>query len=138
MEPESGVVLEALSEEECLALLREHRLGRLAVSTPSGPAIFPVNYAVGGDRIVFRTDPGTKLEAAALRVVVFEIDAMNPDDGTGWSVVVEGTGTDITGAIDEPSEALDALAIRPMAPGPKAHVVEIIPRSISGRRLVAH
>ena len=131
------VELEELAVEECLELLRAHRVGRLAVSTPDGPAIFPVNYAIGADRVVFRTDPGTKLDASVLHRVAFEIDAMEPDDGTGWSVVVEGVGREIGGAVDETSVALQALELHPFAPGEKTHLVEIQPRVISGRRLVA-
>ena len=119
-----------------LALLATQRVGRLAVTTPDGPAIFPVNYAVRGDRVVFRTDEGTKLDAAALRRVAFEIDVIDDADGTGWSVVVEGVGTEISTAVDRVSVALQALDVHPFAPGTKAHLVEIVPRAISGRRIV--
>jgi hypothetical protein len=39
------------------------------------PVILPVNYVVDGDAPVFRTDPGTKLDAAAEgAAVAFEGD----------------------------------------------------------------
>ena len=130
------VEVEELTVDECLALLRAHQVGRLAVVTPAGPAIFPVNYAIGGDRVVFRTDPGTKLDASGLRRVAFEIDSLDVDSGTGWSVVVEGDAVEIGDAIDTTSVALQALELHPFAPGEKAHLVEIQPSVISGRRLV--
>jgi nitroimidazol reductase NimA-like FMN-containing flavoprotein (pyridoxamine 5'-phosphate oxidase superfamily) len=46
-------------------LLAERHLGRLALTDPDGPVIFPVNYAVDEGAVVFRTDPGTKLDALA-------------------------------------------------------------------------
>jgi nitroimidazol reductase NimA-like FMN-containing flavoprotein (pyridoxamine 5'-phosphate oxidase superfamily) len=137
MAEESRLVVEEIPVSECLELLRSHRVGRLAVATPAGPAIFPVNYAVGGDRVVFRTDQGTKLDSSALRRVAFEIDAFDADAHTGWSVVVEGVGTEISDAIDTESVQLQALELHPFAPGPKEHLVEILPRVISGRRIVA-
>jgi nitroimidazol reductase NimA-like FMN-containing flavoprotein (pyridoxamine 5'-phosphate oxidase superfamily) len=129
------LVFEEIPEAECLALLGGETLGRLAVVVDDAPLIFPVNYALGEDRIVFRTDPGTKLEAAMLRRVAFEVDAMDPGAGTGWSVVVQGTGAVITGAIDERSVELRALPVLPIAPGDKQEYVEVIPRSITGRRI---
>jgi nitroimidazol reductase NimA-like FMN-containing flavoprotein (pyridoxamine 5'-phosphate oxidase superfamily) len=137
MADDPGLVVEELGVDECLELLRHHRVGRLAVATPDGPAIFPVNYALGGDRVVFRTDLGTKLEGSALRRVAFEIDEYDDEARTGWSVVVEGVGTEISDAIDPESVALQALELHPFAPGPKSHLVEIHPRVISGRRIVA-
>jgi nitroimidazol reductase NimA-like FMN-containing flavoprotein (pyridoxamine 5'-phosphate oxidase superfamily) len=136
MAAESHLVVEEIPVEECLELLRTQQVGRLAVVTPNGPAIFPVNYALGGDRVVFRTDAGTKLDHATLQRVAFEIDAIDAAHGTGWSVVVEGVGTEITAAIDTRSVELQGLEVHPFAPGTKAHLVEIQPRSISGRRIV--
>jgi uncharacterized protein len=133
----SELVVEEIPVDECLELLRTHRVGRLAVATPDGPAIFPVNYAVGDDRVVFRTDQGTKLDSSTLRRVAFEIDAFDADARTGWSVVVEGVGTEISDAIDAESVKLQGLELHPFAPGPKEHLVEIHPRVISGRRIVA-
>jgi hypothetical protein len=136
MAAERHLAVETIPYEECLALLGTQRVGRLAVTTPDGPAIFPVNYAIGGDRVVFRTDAGTKLDASALQRVAFEIDVIDEADGTGWSVVVEGFGTEIGDAVDRRSVALRALEVHPFAPGEKSHVVEIQPRSITGRRIV--
>ena len=55
------MLLRVLDRDQCLRLLAEDEIGRLAVIAGNTPAIFPVNYALDGDTIVFRTDPGTKL-----------------------------------------------------------------------------
>ena len=47
--------------EECWRLLASTELGRIATSAGASIDIFPVNYAVDGESIVFRTAPGTKL-----------------------------------------------------------------------------
>lgn len=56
--------LRELDEDDCRPLLAGRRLGRLAVPDFGGPVIFPVNYVLDQDLVVFRTDPGSKLEAA--------------------------------------------------------------------------
>ena len=50
-------------------------LGRVAVTMDALPAIFPVDFPLVGDEIVFLTGEGTKLSAARLgKVVAFEAD----------------------------------------------------------------
>ncbi|HUI49174.1 MAG TPA: pyridoxamine 5'-phosphate oxidase family protein, partial [Acidimicrobiia bacterium] len=65
--------LEALSVDECLRLLAANHVGRLAVVVKEQPVVVPVNYALMGRQIVFRSDTGTKLHASAGRRVAFEI-----------------------------------------------------------------
>jgi uncharacterized protein len=57
--------IEKLGDSECRELLAGQHLGRLALVDARGPVILPVNYVVDRDAPVFRTDPGTKLDAAA-------------------------------------------------------------------------
>ena len=57
--------LEELTDTECRNLLAERHLGRLALVDAQGPVIFPVNYVFDQGSVVFRTDPGTKLDGAA-------------------------------------------------------------------------
>ena len=49
----------ALATAACWDLLRSQTLGRLAVVMHDAPEIFPVNYAVGEEAIVFSTGAGT-------------------------------------------------------------------------------
>ena len=47
----------------------------------------PVNYVLDAEAPVFRTDPGSKLDAAAESApVAFEVDAAEEVIRTGWSV----------------------------------------------------
>jgi nitroimidazol reductase NimA-like FMN-containing flavoprotein (pyridoxamine 5'-phosphate oxidase superfamily) len=126
--------MEELDEDECRRLLAERHLGRLAIPDFGGPVIFPVNYVVDQDLVVFRTDPGSKLDAATEREsVAFEVDAVEEATRTGWSVVVRGTLADITDP--DHLERLRALPLYPWAPGEKARYVRVRARSVSGRRI---
>lgn len=81
-----------LNVEECLALLRSRTTGRIAVTTPAGPKIFPVNYALHDDTIVFRTVPyGEIANNAQDAEVAFEVDRTDEEQKAGWSVMAVGT-----------------------------------------------
>ncbi len=76
-----------LDEADCYLRLRSQSLGRVGVKLADDLVILPVYYAVMDDDIVFRTAPGTKLDAALLKTkVAFEVDGVSP----GWSVLVRG------------------------------------------------
>ena len=128
--------LEILSRDECLELLRAHSFGRVAVQIGETPAILPVNYALLDDEVVFRTDPGTKLSAALMRMMVaFEVDEADRASGTGWSVLVVGFSEEIR---DRATRArVDALGLEPWATDGPDFVVHIRTRTITGRRLPA-
>jgi nitroimidazol reductase NimA-like FMN-containing flavoprotein (pyridoxamine 5'-phosphate oxidase superfamily) len=108
-------------------------VGRIALAGPR-PTIFPVNYAIDGDCVVFRTDPGTKFHAAVHKAfVAFEVDWVEPTWKIGWSVLVRGQAK----LVDEPSEIthLKELPLVPWAKGEKSNYVRIDTKLISGRRL---
>ena len=125
--------LEPIGIDECVRLLAEHHLGRLAVVVDDQPLIFPINYAFAGRRVVFRTDAGTKLYAAKDRRVAFEIDGTDAVYHEGWSVIVVGI------AHEELDPArLRELARLPLSPwvsGPKMHWMYISGGAITGRRI---
>ncbi|MDP9210106.1 MAG: pyridoxamine 5'-phosphate oxidase family protein [Actinomycetota bacterium] len=126
--------MEELDKDECRRLLAERHLGRLAIPDFGGPVIFPVNYVFDQDLVVFRTDPGSKLDAATEREsVAFEVDAIDEATRTGWSVVVRGTLAEITDTAH--LERLRALPLYPWAPGEKTRYVRVRPLSVTGRRI---
>lgn len=129
--------MEIIPRRECLALLADRRVGRLAFLMGDQPMVLPVNYGIQGDVVVFRTGEGTKLDAAQLGKVAFEVDEVDVESSTGWSVVVQGVAADITDTDDWFAESLRAAAARTWMPGAAGHFVRITPAVISGRRLVA-
>jgi uncharacterized protein len=125
-----------LSRDDCVALLRKTRIGRLAVVIKDQPHVLPLNYAVDENgTIVFRTAELTVATEASLRKVAFEVDDIDVERHQGWSVAVHGFCRDITQAIDRESERLRELPVRPWAPGQRDQWFKIIPAEITGRRL---
>ena len=133
MEPGSTAV-EVLDETECLALLGSAEVGRVGVVVDGQPLIFPVNHALEGRSIVVRTDSTRMLSGASLARVAFEADGFDAGARSGWTVLAEGIGNDVTDALDTTSEHLQGVPMAPWAPGPKARLLRIDVRTITGRR----
>ena len=125
-----------LTEDDCLNLLGSQSVGRIAVVREGHPLIFPVNYVLQNRTVAFRTDSGTKLDWASMGPVAFEIDMTDPMYHTGWSVMVQGTGRDITEGLDEWSEKVVSQTLTPWADGEKSHWVAIASPTFSGRRII--
>jgi CBS domain-containing protein len=126
--------LELLSEEECRRLLRQARIGRVAISRGEVPAVFPVTYMVAGEEILFFTGEGTKARAAAAHTTVsFEVDHIDPFGETGWSVLVTGRTREET----EPIVIAGARrgGLRPWAGGDRFHLIALAIEFVSGRRI---
>lgn len=126
--------LEELSEQECYRLLAEHNLGRLALVVEGRPEIFPVNYVVDGEIILFRTAAGIKLARAPMSYVAFEVDGQDEANQVVWSVMVKGVAHDVTTAIDSRSVALRRRQVPSLAPGERPHLIAIYPSEVTGRR----
>jgi nitroimidazol reductase NimA-like FMN-containing flavoprotein (pyridoxamine 5'-phosphate oxidase superfamily) len=127
--------LEVLGRDECVQLLGTSQVGRLGFLRGADLVILPVNYAVDGDIVVFRTDPGAKLEDAPLSRVAFEVDAIDPATQQGWSVLIHGVGEELTPAHRDTYERARSLPLDSWSPGEKQHWVRIVPTRITGRRL---
>ena len=90
---------ELLQGDECRQLLDLNEVGRISLSIGALPAIFPVNYMVDGDSIVFRTATGTQLaESTGKGVLAFESGYIHPSGEGGWSVMAVGVPVEITDA----------------------------------------
>ena len=130
--PASENVL-TLSDEDCWSLLRTHNLGRLAIVIEDRPRIFPVTYAAAEDTVVFRTQPGAKLQYGPGSAACFEIDDYDQVTSMAWSVMVVGVLKDITIADDELSRRLRRLDVEPVAPGQKLHWLALNADEVGGR-----
>lgn len=130
--PPDGVLNE-LTEDDCWALLERGALGRLAVTAAGMVDVFPVNYAVDGGKILFKTSEGTKLAALTVHEqVAFEIDGV--DEQTAWSVVVKGVAHPLERRRD--IEAAEQSSIVSWLPTVKSRIVAIDPFTISGREFI--
>jgi len=122
-----------LDADECMSLLSQHDLGRVAFVSDSVPVILPVNYVLDGNMIVFRTDPGQKLAEIPMRQVAFEIDGGT--ESNAWSVLAQGLAREITNAVGMRYEALRDVPIPVQAPGEKVHWIAVDIAQLSGRRI---
>jgi nitroimidazol reductase NimA-like FMN-containing flavoprotein (pyridoxamine 5'-phosphate oxidase superfamily) len=123
--------MQVLSEDECWARLQTNEFGRMAYHLADEVHIAPVNYAVSGRRIVFRTSEGSKLLGVVMNEdVAFEIDRIEDEDENAWSIIARGKAFILEG--DDARET-DNLRLRPWVASEKFNVVAITVQEISGR-----
>ncbi|SDB84210.1 Nitroimidazol reductase NimA, pyridoxamine 5'-phosphate oxidase superfamily [Raineyella antarctica] len=126
-------MFEALEPEDCRALLRTQEVGRVAwTSADAGILVLPVNYAMRGDLVVFRTSRDSVLaDLAEGREVAFQVDDVDVETGNGWSVMAQGES-----ATPKPGPELDELekdGPEPWAIGDRDLLITLRVRQISGR-----
>lgn len=124
---------ESLTAKQCWKLLSDTSVGRLAVTVDGKPDVFPVNYKVDGESLLFRTGPGTKLDAINDNAsVALEADAVSAEFGLAWSVVVKGSAESLPADSHELNTAIHGLF--PWQGVGKSHLIRIVPDTITGRR----
>ncbi len=129
--------LEVLATDECLRLLATATIGRVGLSSAALPTVLPVNFRLVGDRILFRTGLGSKLEAATRNAVVaFEVDDFDPIEHAGWSVVVVGVARALSDGEAAEIDARDRVRLARWVPGADDRMVAVSCELVSGRRLV--
>ena len=157
--------IDELTVEECLSLLETKRIGRIGPHDDVGTGIFPVNYVLSGDqRIVFRTLPyGVIGNHAHEADVAFEVDDLDDESYSGWSVLAVGRcsriedpsevrlvrragGPDAVGRgpadpllhdqLDRPHRS-SGRQRRPLRPGQPGAEAELLTSLVAGQRLAA-
>lgn len=127
-----------LPRHQSESLLRSGVAGRVAVCTPEGPHIVPVNYSVVDQSVVIRTHAdGLLATQAPGSVIAFEVDQFDYENGRGWSVIARGLAHQVTD-IPELSHVLAMWEPRPWVDGPRPVYLRFTWSEISGRRLGAH
>jgi uncharacterized protein len=118
-----------LTEDQCWALLRTQELGRLAFHLGNEVHLAPINYAVDGETLLFRTAEGSKLLGVEMNPdVAFEIDEV--DEQQARSVILRGVARHLG---EDEEHRVENLPLRPWVSGLRYDVVEIRPTEISGR-----
>jgi nitroimidazol reductase NimA-like FMN-containing flavoprotein (pyridoxamine 5'-phosphate oxidase superfamily) len=129
--------LQTLTPAECLELLEPGGVGRVGFTSANGGVIIvPVNFAVAGNAIVFRTAPDTLLAVHAIAPVSFEADQVDEERREGWSVLVQGHAHQVTSE-REVTQLEHQTGLEPWAGGARDVYVRIAPAHISGRRIQA-
>lgn len=120
----------------CRDLLHQAVVGRVAICTPAGPRIFPINFRVDGESVVFRTTPFSALATHGRRArLAFEVDHLDHEYKTAWSVVALGRAE----MIEDPEElaSLRAGDPSPWAGGDRHLHLRLRWDELSGRRIGA-
>ncbi|MCX4744750.1 pyridoxamine 5'-phosphate oxidase family protein [Kitasatospora sp. NBC_01287] len=125
-------VLEELAHAECWQRLATYGIGRIALTTASGPVVLPVNYWVLDGTLIFRTAADGPLAGAVGARVALEVDRIDEVLRTGWSVLAVGTAARVD---DQPALAhlKERDAPSPWAGGERDLWVRIKPTELSGR-----
>ncbi|RAX48658.1 MULTISPECIES: pyridoxamine 5'-phosphate oxidase family protein [Micrococcaceae] len=124
---------EILTAGQCWKLLSETSVGRLAVSTDGAPDVFPVNYKVDGESLLFRTGGGSKFTDIKNDArVALEADSVSGESGRAWSVVIRGR-VEISTSPDPILETV-GRGLFPWQGIGKDHLVRILPEKVTGRR----
>jgi transcriptional regulator with XRE-family HTH domain len=126
--------LEVMTAEQCAARLAAGGIGRFLFLAERGPVAVPVNYAMLGADVVFRTDDRSAATGAVgQQAVSFDVDHFDEALREGWSVLVSGTASLLT----RPEDVREAekLGIEPWAGGERDAYVRLVPTEVSGRRI---
>jgi len=126
-----------LSPDQCVQLLRAGIAGRVALSSPDGPHITPVNYSVVGDAIIVRTSPYSVLGTyGRASMLAFEVDQFDHERWRGWSVVARGRADVVTDQVE-----LDRIRAiwepHPWAAGNRSLHLRLRWSELSGRQIGA-
>jgi nitroimidazol reductase NimA-like FMN-containing flavoprotein (pyridoxamine 5'-phosphate oxidase superfamily) len=133
-------VTQPLDEAECLRLIAAGGVGRIGYSGRFGPTILPVNFALHGQTIVFRTglhspmgeDLRTGIADAEYKVA-FEVDEISPATKEGWSILVQGAAHHVDSAAE--LAAVQQSGVQAWPGGEKDLFIQIVPDHITGRRI---
>jgi nitroimidazol reductase NimA-like FMN-containing flavoprotein (pyridoxamine 5'-phosphate oxidase superfamily) len=124
---------EAIGPRQCFDLIEAHHLGRIAWQAADRPQILPVTYALHEGSVYFRTLPeGILAELAQPTSVALEVDELDQQTRSGWSIVLHGR----TSAVREPDELTDLWAsdaLVPWASGNRTLFIRIRPERVAGR-----
>jgi nitroimidazol reductase NimA-like FMN-containing flavoprotein (pyridoxamine 5'-phosphate oxidase superfamily) len=109
----------------------------VAVATPTGPHIIPVNYSVVDSAVIISTSPYSVLGTYGRdATMAFEIDQFDYDYRRGWSVVARGRAETVT----DPEELRHIRSVwepTPWASGLRNLFLRLPWQELSGRQLGA-
>jgi nitroimidazol reductase NimA-like FMN-containing flavoprotein (pyridoxamine 5'-phosphate oxidase superfamily) len=133
-------IMETLDEAECLRLVSQGVVGRLAFVGRYDLTVQPVNYRLVDGAVLFRTaqdsltgeDLRTGISHAEYKVA-FEVDQFDEASHEGWSVLIQGPAHHLD--TEEEQAAALAAGVESWPGGEKDHFIRISPDRITGRRV---
>jgi nitroimidazol reductase NimA-like FMN-containing flavoprotein (pyridoxamine 5'-phosphate oxidase superfamily) len=125
---------EVLDPPHCWELMATHHVGRIAVVVDGVPEIYPLNYVVDEQSILFRTGSGSKLQGMTQSPLVsFEVDSVDENQRLGWSVLVKGRAKEVTTAAE--LRAAGELELDLWIPAERPVWIRVVPTEVTGRRI---
>jgi nitroimidazol reductase NimA-like FMN-containing flavoprotein (pyridoxamine 5'-phosphate oxidase superfamily) len=133
-------VLELLTDAECMELLADGGIGRLAYTSRYGPTALPVMYKINAGSIVLGTwDPAlfdedlrTGIEHADYQVAM-EADQFDVEEREGWIVLVRGAAHHLDTEAER-APLIDA-GLEPWIENVPAHFIRLDLTGIWGNRV---
>jgi nitroimidazol reductase NimA-like FMN-containing flavoprotein (pyridoxamine 5'-phosphate oxidase superfamily) len=102
--------MESLTRDEALEILTGEYVAHLGVVSNGAPYVTPMSFVVDGDRILFRTMAGRKLDAIKSNpTVCIEVSRYDEETGDWVSVIVEGDAHLLADDATETRQAIVAL-----------------------------
>jgi uncharacterized protein len=126
--------LVSLSDESCSSRLEEAVVGRLGVVVGGKPEVFPVCHVYVDGCVVFATNEGTKMHSALeWPWVAFEVDGIEPDRSSAWSVMVCGQAVEVT----DPDDIARVAALQKFTFRVDGSVrwIRVVPTTVTGRQI---
>jgi nitroimidazol reductase NimA-like FMN-containing flavoprotein (pyridoxamine 5'-phosphate oxidase superfamily) len=123
-----------LSEAEAIALLATRQVGRLVYTRWALPAVTPVDFVLREGAVWFWTASTSSIRQGVRgSVVAFEVDHLDADTRSGWSVVVLG----VAELVKDPAQIERARLTgpEPRVPGREEYLIRIPLKLVSGRRI---
>jgi nitroimidazol reductase NimA-like FMN-containing flavoprotein (pyridoxamine 5'-phosphate oxidase superfamily) len=113
----SDRTIDELEEAECLRLIAQGGIGRIAYQSRFGPVVLPVNYKWHDGAVVFRTAQHSAMDE----------DLRTGIAGGDYKVAFEIAEADRTAAVE--------AGVEPWPGGEKELFVRIVPSRVTGRRI---
>lgn len=127
--------MDELDVRECWALLDDHGVGRVAVTTEDGPAVLPVNYQVVEGEVLFMTAEDSPLAEMSGAEIAFEADHLDEAFSQGWSVLLVGPVRTVSDEVAA-GRLRNAAYSAPWAGEGRDTVMVLSPRRVTGRRIL--
>ena len=126
--------LMSLSDEACSSRLASTTIGRLGLVVAGKPEVFPVCHVYLDGCVYVPTNEGTKMHGALeWPWVGFEVDGIEVDGSSAWSVMVSGRVEEVT----DPAEIARVAALQRVAFRADGSVrwIRIIATKVTGRQI---
>ena len=124
-----------LPRHQSESLLRSGTAGRVALCTPDGPYVAPINYSVVDESVVIRTSEDSYLATHAHgAILAFEVDQFDYENHRGWSVVARGTAHRIND-LRELEHVMAMWEPRTWVDGPRPVFLRFAWQDLTGKRL---